>query len=68
MCLAVYGLNISLIMEQMDIGLLVATTAAAFAGVAIGTASLQKITMGFIQKLVAGMLYVLGLLLVLGLI
>ena len=45
-CLAVYGLNISFLIEQVDMGHLVAASAAAFAGVAIGTASLQKITMG----------------------
>lgn len=65
--LAVYGIKTSFLIEQMDMGLLVAATAAAFAGVAVGTVSLQKITLGFIQKLVAGMLYVFGILLVLGL-
>ena len=65
--LAVYGLNISFLLEQVDMGLLVAATVAAFAGTAIGTAGLQKITTWFIQKLVAGMLYGLGILLVLGL-
>lgn len=39
--LAVYGLNISFIIEQVDMGLLVAATAAGFAGVAIGMVSLQ---------------------------
>jgi len=65
--LVVYGINGSLIFQEVNTGLLIATTAAAFAGVAIGTGSLQKITMGFIQKLVAGMLYVLGTLLIVGL-
>lgn len=64
--LFVYGVNGSLILQQMNMGLLAGATAAAFAGAAIGTMSLQKITMAFVQKLVAGMLYVLGILLIIG--
>lgn len=65
--LVVYGLNVSLIFQQVNMGLLAAAATAAFAGVAIGTVSIQKITMGFILKLVAGTLYVAGILLILGL-
>lgn len=64
--LAVYGLNIALIMERVNTGLLAAATVAAFAGVLAGTMGLKKITIGFIQKLVAAALYVLGLLLISG--
>lgn len=66
--LAVYGLNISLILGQVNIGLLAAATAAAFTGVLAGTMALQKITIGFIQKLVVSTLYILGTLLASGLI
>jgi uncharacterized membrane protein YfcA len=66
--LAVYGLNVKLIAEQVDVWLLAGATMAAFAGAMAGTVSLKKVTIGFIQKLVAGMLYVLGILLVFGLI
>lgn len=66
--LAVYGLNITLIMEQVNVGLLAAATIAAFAGVLAGTVGLKKITIGFIQKLVAATLYVLGILLAAGMI
>jgi len=66
--LAVYGLNITLIMEQVNTGLLAAATIAAFAGVLAGTVGLKKITIGFIQKLVAVTLYMLGILLAAGII
>lgn len=66
--LAVYGLNIDLLMGHVDTALLIAATAAAFAGVLAGRVGLKKVTIGFIQKLVAVMLYVLGALLVAGVI
>jgi uncharacterized membrane protein YfcA len=66
--LAVYGLNITLVLQQVNTGLLAAATVAAFAGVLAGAAGLKKVTVGFIQKLVAITLYVLGILLVAGLI
>lgn len=66
--LIVYGLNLSLLMAHANKGLLAAATIAAFLGVMSGTLGLKKITIGFIQKLVAVMLYGLGLLLVAGLI
>ena len=66
--LAVYGLNIMLLMTQVNTGLLAAATVAAFAGVLVGTVGLKKVTIGFIQNLVAVTLYLLGILLIAGLI
>lgn len=66
--LAVYGLNMTLLMIHLNKGLLAAATLAAFAGAAAGTAGLKKVTIGFIQALVAVTLYLLGILLVAGLI
>ena len=66
--LAVYGMNISLIIGQVDTRLIAAATAAAFAGVLAGKLGMEKITIGFIQKLVAIMLYILGGLLIAGII
>lgn len=65
--LAVYGLNIALLMAQVNMGLLAAATLAAFAGVLAGTVFLRKVTIGFIQNLVAAALYTLGGLLIAGL-
>jgi uncharacterized membrane protein YfcA len=66
--LAVYGLNITLLLAQVNTGLLAAATVAAFAGVLTGAIGIKKITIGFIQNLVAVTLYVLGVLLIAGLI
>lgn len=66
--LAVYGLNISLIMSQVDLHILAVATIAALAGALAGTIGLKKVTITFIQKLVALTLYILGALLVAGLI
>ncbi len=66
--LAVYGLNITLLFSQVNTGLLAAATIAAFAGVIAGTIGLKKVTIGFIQNLVAITLYILGIMLVAGLI
>lgn len=64
--LAVYGLNITLLMEQVNMSLIFAVTAAAFAGVLAGKVSVKKVTIGMIQKLVAIMLLSLGALLAAG--
>lgn len=64
--LAVYGLNLALLMKQMDTSLIAAATVAAFAGVMAGRIGIKKVTIGMIQKLVAMMLLLLGSLLVLG--
>lgn len=66
--LAIYGMNITLLMAQVNTSLIIAATAAAFAGVLAGKVGLKKITIGFIQKLVAVLLYILGGLLVAGII
>lgn len=58
--LAVYGLNTTLLLSHVNAGLLMATTMAAFAGVMAGIIGLAKITVGFIQSLIAVMLYILG--------
>jgi uncharacterized membrane protein YfcA len=66
--LIVYGLNMSLLMAQVNAGLLGAATVAAFAGVVAGTIGLKKVTLVFIQRIVATMLYILGIALIAGLI
>lgn len=66
--LVVYGLNFDLLMRTVSLDILGLATAAAFAGAALGTALLQKVTIGFIQKLVAVMLYILGAALISGVI
>lgn len=66
--LAVYGLNLALLMEQVDTSLIVAATVAAFAGVLAGKVGVKKVTIGMIQKLVAIMLLSLGILLAAGII
>lgn len=64
--LAVYGLNLSLLMAQVEISLIAAATVAAFAGVLAGRVGVRKVTIGMIQKLVAVMLLSLGALLAAG--
>jgi len=64
--LAVYGLKLSVLMAGVEFHLLAAATLAAFAGVMAGRAGIHKVTIGAVQKLVAVMLLLLGLLLVAG--
>jgi len=64
--LAVYGLNLPVLMADVEPQLLAAATLAAFAGVMAGRAGIHKVTIGLIQKLVALMLLLLGLLLAAG--
>jgi uncharacterized membrane protein YfcA len=64
--LAVYGLNLRVLLADVDLLLLLAATLAAFAGVMVGRAGIHKVTLGVVQKLVAVMLLVLGLLLAAG--
>lgn len=66
--LAVYGLNMSLLLNEVDLTVLGAATAAAFAGVLVGRLGVEKVTIGTIQHLVAAMLLTLGLLLMTGII
>lgn len=64
--LAVYGLNLRLLFADVQPSLLAAATLAAFAGVMAGNAGLHKVTIGLVQKLVAVLLLLLGLLLAAG--
>lgn len=64
--LAVYGLNLPMLLAEVDLSLLVVATAAAFAGVLAGRAGIHKVTIGLVQKLVAVMLLLLGVLLAAG--
>ena len=64
--LAIYGLNLAVIMAQVEFQLLVAATLAAFAGVMVGKAGLHKVTIDAIQKLVALLLFCIGGLLMSG--
>lgn len=66
--LAVYGLNLGLIMADVEARLLLAATLAAFLGVMAGRAGIHKVTIAAVQKLVAGMLLLLGVLLMGGVI
>lgn len=66
--LIVYGISLEMLLEEVNATLLVAATAAAFAGVLAGRLGVKKVTIGAIQKLVALMLLVLGLLLMSGMI
>lgn len=64
----IYGLTFDLALIEAQSILILLATIAAFFGVFIGTRVLKKVTIGFIQKLVAVMLYLLGGLLVAGII
>ena len=64
--LIVYGLNLTLLVEQVEISLIAASTVAAFAGVLAGKLGIHRITIQFIQKLIAVMLLVLGGLMIAG--
>ncbi len=66
--LTIYGLNFSLLLEQVDHWLIGASATAALAGVVIGTIFLRKITIGLIQKILVAMLTLLGFSLMLGII
>ena len=66
--LVVYGLNISLLFTSVSPGVLVGATVAACAGVTVGKIFAKKVTISAINKLVAAMLLVLGLLLAMGVI
>lgn len=64
----IYGLTFDLAIIEAQSALILLATVAAFLGVFLGTELLKKITIGFIQKLVAAMLYTLGGLLAAGII
>lgn len=64
----IYGLTFDLAVIETQSSLILLATIAAFFGVFLGTKLLKKVTIGFIQKLVAAMLYILGGLLAAGII
>jgi uncharacterized membrane protein YfcA len=66
--LIVYGSTFNFILFQVHTPLVLLAIASSFFGVFLGAAFLEKITIRFIQKLVAVMMYILGLLLIVGLI
>lgn len=64
--LAAYSTNNILLLGQVNASLIIAAMVAAFAGILAGRVGLKKITIRFIQRLVAALLYILGVLLVAG--
>lgn len=66
--LIVYGVNIKLLLAQVEGTLIIAATLAAFAGVLAGRLGVKSVTIEFIQTLVAIMLLSLGFLLMAGII
>ena len=66
--LVIYGMTFEVALIEAQSTLILLATIAAFLGVFLGTRLLGKVTIGFIQKLVAAMLYILGGLLCLGII
>jgi uncharacterized protein len=66
--LAVYTFSFGAFFEQVDLTLIASTSLTAFLGIFVGTMWLKKVTISFIQKLVAAMLYLLGTFLCVGVI
>lgn len=64
--LAIYGLTFDLALLKPQSPLVFSAIAFSFAGVFLGTELLKKVTISFIQKLVAIMMYALGILLCAG--
>lgn len=64
----IYGLTFNIALIEVQSTLIVLATIAAFLGVFLGTKLLKKVTIAFIQRLVATMLYLLGALLIAGII
>lgn len=64
--LTVYGLNLKLLLAQVDPRLIAAAAAAAFAGVLAGRLGAKKVTIATIQKLMAVLLLSLGALIAAG--
>lgn len=58
--IVIYGLTFDLALIEAQSTLILLATLAAFLGVFLGTRLLTKVTIGFIQKIVAVMLYLLG--------
>ena len=66
--LIIYGMTFDLILIKAQSTLVASATVASFLGVFLGAELLKKITIRFIQRLVATMMYALGVLLCAGLI
>ncbi len=66
--IVVYGLNFSVIKEQENLNLILVVCFAAFAGALLGRFLLKKITIDYIQKIIAIMLLIIGTALIIGLI
>ena len=64
--LIIYGINIQLLLNEVDNFLLLSASFAAFAGVLTGKLGIHKITIELIQSLVAYMLFGIGILFCLG--
>jgi len=62
----VYGIQLPLLMQPGSVNMLLLSISAAFAGVLAGNALVNKVTMRSLQRLVMMMLYLLGLLLMMG--
>ncbi len=66
--LAVYGVNLRALRDDVEPSLIAAAALAAFAGVMVGRLGVKKVTIGLIRKIVAALLFALGLLIAAGLI
>lgn len=66
--LFVYGATLDIMLFRQQLSLLTCAVLASFLGVWLGTVWLEKVTLRFMQQLVAVMLYVLGAALIAGLI
>lgn len=66
--LVIYSLSFRSPLVESNRSILVVAVAAATGGVVLGAALLQKVTILFIQRIVIGLLYLLGALLILGVI
>lgn len=64
--LVVYGISMNVILANSEESLLFIAALAACAGVVVGRLWLKKVTIGFIHKWVAALLYTIGVLLMLG--
>jgi uncharacterized membrane protein YfcA len=66
--LVTYGLVFRHQLIRIDVSLLIIALASAFVGICLGMVLLRKVTISFIQKVIVSLLYVLGVLLVVGII
>lgn len=68
MRLIIYALSFWKLFTEIDLALLVIPFITAFLGIALGMILLKKVTVGFIQKVIVILLYVLGICLIIGII